>query len=76
MSHVFVLAEVNPALERIRDHPVGRLTAARLNAVATRSTRSRQTGCGLTRDRAVSTREAIEGSEAKVESGERRSRVT
>ena len=51
-------------------------TAARLTAVATRSIRTRQTGCGRTRGRAVSTREAIDGSEAKEESGERRSLVT
>src|ERR1700755_2413425 len=52
---------------------INRATLA--TATATRSERRRQTGCGLTRGRTSSAREAIEGSEAKDESGERRSLV-
>ena len=50
--------------------------AATATAATTRSVRRRQTGCWRTRGRTESAREAIEGSEANEESGERRSRVT
>ena len=49
--------------------------SVRLTTVPASSRRSRQTGCVRTRGRARSAREAIEGSEAKEESGERLSRV-
>ena len=57
---------------------ITRMTAMIASAAAAtaRDVRRRQTGSWRTRGRTVSAREAIEGSEAKEESGERRSAVT